>query len=219
MDSSIRVVVASAHDATRVGVRHALEKEGLEVCAEAVDAPGAIDAASREAPDCCLLGVKLAGDSLTAVREIRAGQPDTTIVMLADEEDPSHFLSCVRAGASGYLLKSMNPDRLAAALVDACDGAAAIPRRLVTSLVETGRTGSAGPPLGLPPNLEIKLSRRELEVLELIRGGESTAAIGARLSISPITARRHLSSIVEKLGVDDREAVVELLDSTPAQAS
>jgi len=218
MDSSIRVVVASAHDATRAGVRQALEKEGLEVCAEAVHAPGAIDATSREAPDCCLLAVKLAGDSLTAVKEIRARQPDTTIVMLADEEDPSHLLTCVRAGASGYLLNSMNPDRLASALLDACDGAAAIPRRLVTTLVEAMWMGSSGAPLGLSHELEMRLSSREREVLGLMQAGESTAAIAARLSISPVTVRRHLSSVVAKLGVDDREAVVELLESASGRS-
>ena len=219
MGKPVSVVVASEHGATRTGMRQALQQEGLEVCAEALDADDAIDAVERSDAGCCLLEVQLPGDALLAASEIKKRRPKTAVVMLADEPSPSELLSCVRAGAAGYLPKSVSLEGLAAALTDASLGAAAIPRRLMTSVLEAVRTGSAGVPLGLPSDVESRLSRREMDVLKLLPTGATTSTIAARLSISPVTVRRHVSSIVEKLGVDDREAAVELLTTTSAASS
>jgi DNA-binding NarL/FixJ family response regulator len=218
MAASIRVVVASAHDATRAGVRQALEAQGLAVCGEAVDAADAVEVVKRSSPDCCLLGVNLPGDALAAVAQIRTSQPQTSVVMLADDPNPRELLACIRMGATGYLPKSMNPDRLGPTIMDACNGGGAIPRRLVTSLVEAVRTGSVGLAMGLPPDVAGNLSRRELEVLDLLRSGETTGMIASLLSVSPVTVRRHVSSIVDKLGVADRQAAIELM-ATDASAS
>src|SRR5215211_5000061 len=75
MAPTIRVVVASAHDATRAGVRQALEEHGLAVCGEAVEAVGAVEVVKRSGSDCCLLGVNLPGDALAAVAQIRIKSP------------------------------------------------------------------------------------------------------------------------------------------------
>ena len=203
--------MASAHPAMRAGVRQALEGGGLEVCGEAADTANAVEIVNRSAPDCCLIEVDLPGDALAAVSSMRTATPETTIVMLADDPNPGELLTCIRAGAAGYLPKDMNPDRLAPMVEDACNKGAAIPRRLVSTLVDAVRTGLTTPELGLPPDVAGRLSRRELEILALLRQGETTAMIAALLAVSPVTVRRHISSIVGKLGVSDRQAAIEMV--------
>jgi DNA-binding NarL/FixJ family response regulator len=209
MASPLRVVVACAHVPMREGIRQALEGDGLDVCDEAADARNAVEMVRRSGPDCCLIEVDLPGDALVAVSKMRSASPQTTIVMLADDPNPGELLRCIRAGAAGYLAKGMNPDRLGAMVDDACSGGAAIPRRLVGTLVDAVRTGLSPPELGLPADVVGRLSRRELEILALLRQGESTGMIAASLSVSPVTVRRHVSSIVDKLGVTDRRAAIE----------
>jgi two-component system, NarL family, response regulator LiaR len=208
MTSRIRVVVALAHDATRAGVRGALEEHGVTVCGQAADAPGVVEAVGHSRPDCCLLGTNLPGETLTAVAQISRTNPQVTIIVLADDTNPRELLACIRTGAAGYLPTSMNPDRLGPTVMDACNGGAAIPRRLVGSLVEAVRTGYSGLTVGLPADVSAKMTRRELEVLEMLHSGATTGTIAAMLSISPVTVRRHVSSIVAKLGVADRQAAV-----------
>jgi DNA-binding NarL/FixJ family response regulator len=211
MASPIRVVVACAHVAMRAGIRQALEGDGVEVCGEAVDGVNAVETVDRSGPDCCLIEVDLPDDPLVAVSEMRTRSPTTTIVVLADDPNPAELLRCVRAGADGYLPKGMNPDRLGAMVHDACSGGAAIPRRLVGTLVDAVRTSLNAPELGLPADVAGRLSRRELEILALLRQGESTGMIAASLSVSPVTVRRHVSSIVDKLGVSNRQAAIEMI--------
>jgi DNA-binding NarL/FixJ family response regulator len=209
------VVIADDHAATRAGLRRALNGDGFSVCGEAADAEAAVREAERHGPDLCLLDVQMPGGGIAAAATIKARRPETTIVMLTEAENDVELLDAVRSGAAGYLLKEMAPDRLPDALKDACTGAPAIPRRLVGNLLEEMRRRPNGAHPRLPGRANTQLSRREWDVLELLRDGDGTGEIARRLSLSPVTVRRHLSSVVRKLEVPDRQAAVRLLEQVP----
>jgi DNA-binding NarL/FixJ family response regulator len=92
-------------------------------------------------------------------------------------------------------------------------GEAAIPRRLTARLVEEVRTQGRRRRIALAPGLRPELTSREWEVIELVRRGLSTDEAATRLYVSPVTVRRHISSVVRKLGVRDRDAALQLIDS------
>jgi DNA-binding NarL/FixJ family response regulator len=209
--SEPKVLVADDHAPTRAGVRIALAKGGFVVCAEVADASSAVAAAMRERPDICLLDIHMPGGGIVAAGEISSRLPGVAIVMLTVSRDDADLFDALRAGASGYLLKDIDPERLPLALEGVLAGEAALPRGLVTRLVEEFRTrgkskrrlaGVAGP----------GLTNREWDVLGLLREGLSTAEIATRLAIAPVTVRRHVSEILRKLRVSDRAAAVRLLD-------
>ena len=205
------MLVADDHLGLRTGTRIALEDGGFTVCAEAADGPGAVEAALRERPDVCLIDVVMPGGGIEAAARIAAALPDTAIVMLTVSDDEEHLFGAIRAGASGYLLKDMDPDRLPAALRGVLAGEAAFPRRLVTRVVEefSERQRRRVP---LPAGGRAELTGREWETLELLRAGNTTSATARRLGISEVTVRRHISEAVRKLRVPDRRAAMELLE-------
>lgn len=151
------------------------------------------------------------GSGLAAAWEIGARLPQVKIVMLTvSDEDPDLF-TALRAGADGYLLKTMNLARLPDALEGVCSGEAALPRMLVARLLERFRgyeprwrqSVAPGPPAQ-------RLTSREWEVVELLALGRSTAEIADTLTLSSSTVRVHIAAVVRKFGVADRAAVVEL---------
>jgi DNA-binding NarL/FixJ family response regulator len=211
-EGPVRVLVADDHAPTRDDVRRALEGDGgFLVCAEAADAAEAVQAAVREQPEICLLDVRMPGSGLAAAWEIGARLPETKIVMLTVSEEDADLFAALRAGAAGYLVKTMNLDRLPHALRGVIEGEAPIQRALVTRVLE--RFHAADPrrrSLVAPGELAERLTSREWEVLELLAQGRSTAEIARRLTLSKSAVRVHISAIVRKLGVEDRAAAAEL---------
>jgi DNA-binding NarL/FixJ family response regulator len=216
---SRRVLVADDHAAARAGVRMALEGTGFEICAEAADGRSAVEAAIRERPDVCLLDVHMpGGDGIEAAAEIAARLPGTAIVMLTVSADEDDLFAAIKAGAAGYLLKDVDPARLSAALEGVLAGEAAIPRRLVSRIVEElSERRRRRVPLLTSGGAE--LTDREWEILELLREGASTAEVAERLGISQVTVRRHVSSVLHKLRVPDRGTAFALLDRVRARAA
>lgn len=207
----LRVLIADDHPLVRDGVRDALIERGVEVCAEAADTATAVLAALRERPDVCLLDIDMPGNGIVAAREISERLPETAVVMLTVSDDEQDLLAAVRSGAVGYLLKDSDPDRLAFALHGVLSGEAALPRRLMARVLDHVRAGEARRRLGLRLPSAVTLTDREWEVLELMHDEMSTRDVAIRLSVSPVTVRRHLSSAVAKLGVDDRWAALALV--------
>ena len=134
-EAPIRTLLADGNGFVRVAVSSRLEGAGFEICAEAGDAHSAIAAAMREQPDLCLLDVALHGGGLAAIRALRAAAPLAAIVVLTDARNEELFLEAVRAGASGFLLKDMDPARIPHAVRDVVDGKTALPRSLVGLLL------------------------------------------------------------------------------------
>jgi DNA-binding NarL/FixJ family response regulator len=208
----IRVVIADDHPPTRAGVRSALERGGFVVCAEAADGNAAIEAARRERPDVCLLDIHMPGDGIRAAETIARELPETAVVMLTVSRSDADLFDALRVGACGYLLKDIDPARLPLALYGVLEGEAALPRRLVALLIEEFRERRRRRRIPLGGRRSVELTDREWEVLELMRDGLSTDEIAARLFISPVTVRTHVSAILRKLQVPTREAAVALLE-------
>jgi DNA-binding NarL/FixJ family response regulator len=201
------VVIADDHVPTRAGIRAALEGHGFEVIAETSTASGAVEAALRERPDICLLDIHMPGNGIAAAKQISAALPDTAIVMLSVSSTDEDLFDALRAGASGYLLKDIDPARLPKALGGVLDGEAAIPRRLAARIVEEFRRKAHH----RSPLRGVELTSREWEVLELLQQGLKTGEIAARLFISRGTVRTHIAAIVKKLHAPDRDGAIRLL--------
>jgi len=202
------VVVADDHPPTRAGVRMSLEEAGFVVCAEAATAAAAIDACLAHIPDVALLDVHMPGGGIAAARRISTALPQTAVVMLTVSRDDADLFEALRAGARGYLLKDIDPDRLGLALDGVLAGEAALPRNLVSRLMEEFRTRDER--TARPQGPLAKLTSREWDTLDLMRQGLSTAEIAERLYVSPVTVRTHVSAILRKLHVSDREAAIEI---------
>jgi two-component system nitrate/nitrite response regulator NarL len=207
-----RVLIADDHAPTRDDVRHALERDGeFDVCAEAADASEAVQAAVRERPDLCLLDIGMPGSGVGAAWEIKARLPDSKVVMLTVSEADSDLFAALRAGADGYLLKTMNLERLPHALAGVLDGEASIHRTLVPRLLERFQThGPRRRQLVPSHELASRLTSREWEVLELLAQGRSTSEIAGELVLSKSAVRVHIAALVKKLAVEDRAAAVAL---------
>lgn len=210
-----RVLIADDHPPTRMGVRYTLEQAGFEVCCEAPDARGAIEQALEHQPDVCLLDIHMPGSGIEAARVITRELAHTKVVMLTVSRDDDDLFDALRAGASGYLLKDMDPDRIPHALLGVLSGEAALPRTLLVRVMDEfrdrGRHRGRRRLLGRRGD---DLSDREWEVLEALHEGLDTATIAARLFVSPATVRSHVASILKKLRVPDRAAAIRLLDES-----
>jgi len=206
-----RVVIADEQPTVRASVRRLLERDGFAVCREASDADGAVEAALRERPDICLIGLLMPGNGIRATKRIATALPETAVVILSASESRDHLVGAIRAGAVGYLLKGANEEELGSILRGVLAGEAAIPRKLVAQLVRELQThGRRRAIVGGSGRAD--LTAREWEVMDLMCKGLDTAEIAERLCVSPVTVRRHISGILRKLGVTDREDAVALVE-------
>jgi two-component system, NarL family, nitrate/nitrite response regulator NarL len=206
-----RVLIADEHAATRLGVRLALEQDGFVVCAEADTGPRAVAAALDDPPDLCLVEVHVPGGGIEAVETIRSQLPATQVVMLSNFENDQDLFASLEAGASGYLMEGMSPARLGPALRDVLGGGAALPRALTGRLIEEFRARARRGQGGLVRRTARDLTSREWDVLDCLCEGLSTRRIAKRLFITETTVRRHVGSILKKLGVPTREAAVKIV--------
>ncbi len=188
-----RVLVVAAHPGMRAGIRALLERSGFEVCAEAGSAQRAAAAALRERPELCIVHGNIPGGGIAAVGLIKTRVPATAAVLLAPRADAEELIDALRAGAAGY---------------------AAIPRELLGALADEFRARGLRRRVNVPGRPVAELTRRQSEVLELLRRGLSTAEIAERLFISPVTVRRHVGLAMGKLAAGDRAAALRLLEES-----
>ncbi len=212
MSGAISVLVADDHARTRALVRQALESTGeFRVCAEASDTSSAVAAALAERPDVCLIDINMPGSGIAAAARITAALPETAVVMLTVSRQDEDLFDALRAGASGYLLKGMDEEAIGDSLHRVLKGEAPLPGSLVARLVEEFRDREHRR-VAVPQGAAARLTGREWDVLELMRNGATTAEISDRLFISPTTVRSHVSTILKKLGVPDRETAVKIFE-------
>ncbi len=206
---AIRVVISDDHARVRGQVRQALEADGCIVCAEGATAAEAVALTLEHRPDVSLLDIHMPGSGITAAREISAALPATVVVMLTQSDDDADLFGSLAAGATGYLLKNSSPRGLAAALRGVLAGEAAMPRGLVARILQEFQKPSSR---GLRKSAAAsKLSPREAEVMELLGQGLTTEQVANRLFVSPTTVRVHVSTVLRKLRVKDRESAFKAL--------
>lgn len=206
----IRVVIADDHTRMRGRVRAALEADGCVVCGEGATADEAIALAMENRPDVALLDIHMPDSGIRAAQAISSTLPETAVVMLTQSADDADLFDSLRAGAQGYLLKGGDPAALAPALRGVLAGEAAMDARLVSRILDEFRAPTKqrfrrGSPAAS------KLSAREWEVMELLAEGAPTEEVAQRLFLSPTTVRVHVSSVLRKLRVKDRESAFRLL--------
>ena len=205
------MLVADDDVRTRAMVLEALQSsDDFELCAEVMDADSAVAAAQHYRPDICLLDIRIPGGGIAVTAHITATLPTTAVVVLTESRHDDDLFDALRAGARGYLLKGLAGDEVIESLHRVMEGEAPIPGCLVARLVEEFRDRERRR-VRLPQGGTVLLTPREWDVLELLGSGASTSEIAQRLFVSTTTVRSHVSSILRKLRVTDRQAVVRLL--------
>jgi DNA-binding NarL/FixJ family response regulator len=154
--------------------------------------------------------MQLPGGALAVVEAIADRLPATKFVLLGDSAEERSVLAAVMAGASGYLDKDMAPARLLATVRGVLNGEAGLSRRTTHLVLEAFRSRERGRRLPSSPGQQ-PLTRREFETLEMLAAGLRTTEVAAALAISEVTVRRHVQSVVAKLGVADRTEAVAAL--------
>jgi DNA-binding NarL/FixJ family response regulator len=206
----ISVLVVDDQDLVRLGLRTLIESEdGLDFAGEAADGLAAVAAAKRIRPDVALMDIRMPGiDGIEATRRIIA-DPEldgTRIIVLTTFELDEYVFDAIRHGASGFLLKDTRPAELLNAIRLVAAGGAllspSVTRRVISEFAaRPARVPKPHPQLGT-------LTERELEIVGLVGEGLSNDEIAERLSVSPATARTHVSRAMIKLGARDRAQLV-----------
>jgi len=207
----IRVLLADDQHLVRAGFRALLEAEdGIDVVGEAATGRDAVALAKRQRPDVVLMDIRMPdGDGLWATEEIVRDPElaDTHIVIVTTFELDEYVAQAITAGASGFLVKDTEPVDLIRAVRVAAAGDALLSPGVTKRLLER----VAGGLRPAPPSTALDaLTEREREVLALVGQGLSNGEIGERLYLSPLTAKTHVSRIMQKLDARDRVHLVVL---------
>ena len=207
MTDPLTVLIVDDHPVVRQGLRVLLEvHDGLEVAGEAADGEAALTLATALTPDVILLDLKLPGlDGIAVLTELRARGIGARVLVLTSGNDPAQVSRAVQAGASGFLYKDVDPDALIRAIRAVNDGNLLLAPGAAGTLMpgpasaDGWRPGGHGPGGGLGA-----LTAREREVLDELARGRSNREIAHQLHVSEKTVKTHVSSVLAKLGVQDR---------------
>lgn len=206
-DRVIRVVVADDEELIREGLAAIVTSDsGLEVVGTAADGAAAVATVQRTSPDVVLMDVRMPGtDGIEATRQIVASAGHTRVLMLTTVELDDVVYEALRAGASGFLLKSVPRDQLWSGIraVDAGDAllAPSITRRLIEARLELG--------CGHRPEL-LTVTDRQADVVRLVARGLSNAEIAACLHLAESTVKGYVSEVLNRHGLRDRTQLVVL---------
>jgi len=172
----------------------------LEVVGKASDGAEALALVECCKPDVVLMDVRMPGmNGVAALRHLRASHPHLRVLMLTTFDDDDYLFAALKEGAAGYLLKSIDPDQLAATVRAVYRGEIALDTGVTRRVVEAALHGGASAAAPLE-----RLTARELEVLRLAAQGASNQEIAELLVLTPGTVKNHLSHIFDKLGARDR---------------
>lgn len=200
MPSSIRVLVADDHAIVRRGICALLATEpGIEVVGEAKDGREAVAEAQRLQPDVVLMDLVMPGmDGLEATHRITVEHPQVHILVLTSFSGDDKVFPAIKAGALGYLLKDSGPEELVQAIQQVHRGESSLHPTIARKLLRELAHPEARTPAATP------LTKREIEVLQLVAGGHSDRQIAFQLAISDATVRTHVSNILSKLSLNSR---------------
>ena len=196
-------MVVDDHDLFRSGLRRLLDNEpGLQVVADERRGDEAVERAAELRPDVVVMDVRMPGMSgIDATRALLEVSPETAVLMLTISESEDDVLNAVLAGALGYLLKDATLPQIVSAIHATSAGESIIAPRVAGALLARLRRHG---PAGRDGPIPAELSERELDVLRLLVAGSDTGQISRKLRLSPSTVKHHISSMLEKLGVENR---------------
>jgi DNA-binding NarL/FixJ family response regulator len=207
---SERIVIVDDHPLTRDALAALLTQQGFDVVGEAADGEEALAVTRKLQPDLVLLDLTMPGmDGLTALPKIREEAPACEVVVLTASDAEENLLGAIRAGASGYLLKTESPEQIATFLRGVVRGEAALSGGVAKRLLDRVREGGRFD--GIPDAITKVLSAREVEVLLLLDEHLGTDEVAQRLFISEHTVRSHVKGLLKKLGVSSRREALERL--------
>jgi len=203
-EDGLRVLIADDHALFRRGVRSLLSTvPGVEIVGEASDGESAVALTAELAPDLVLMDLQMPGlGGLAAIRAITEQSPTANVLVVTMFEDDDSVFAAMRAGARGYVLKDMDSDDFARAIVAVGRGEALFSRGIATRMM---RFFSEPRPSTRPFP---ELTESERGVLRLMATGANNAAIARELSLSPKTVRNYISNIFRKLQVADRAQAI-----------
>ena len=212
----ISVLVVDDHSLVRAGFRSILgDEDDIDVVGEAKDGAEALAAAARERPDVVLMDIRMpVMDGLEATRRIIADPRlgSTKVIVLTTFDLDEYVFGALKAGASAFLLKGVEPQALIDAVRTVAGGDALLEpgatRRLIEAYVSSQQQPTPPSPAGFP--LPSSITAREVEILRLIAAGWTNNEIAEHLFISPLTCKTHVSRILMKLEARDRTQLVVL---------
>lgn len=217
-----RLAIVDDHYLARESLIDLLADEpSIEVVGEAANGQEALTLCSTLQPDLVMMDVRMPEmDGLTATREIKQKYPRIAVLMLTMHENPDYLLEALKAGAAGYVLKDASQPEIVAAVKQVLGGESPLDPRLAARLLRrlAAESGSEKGSLREPKRKRAlqqseTLTARELEVIQLLKLGQTNPQIARNLYISTRTVKNHVEHIIMKLGVSDRtQAVVRALE-------
>ncbi|MBO3677815.1 response regulator transcription factor [Streptomyces sp. NEAU-YJ-81] len=207
----IRVLIADDEPMIRAGIRAVLTTDpDITVVAEAGDGHQAVELVHRHRPRVAVLDIRMPGTGgIEAAREIHRTAPATGVIMLTTFGEDDYILQALSGGATGFLIKSGEPEELIAGVRAVADGAAYLSPKVAARVVAHLASGGAGALADRRTAARERvgaLTAREREVLALLGGGLSNGQIARRLHVVEGTVKAHVSSILSRLGVENRAA-------------
>jgi two-component system nitrate/nitrite response regulator NarL len=203
---AIRILVVDDHTLFRRGLTALLSRDPrFDVIGDAADAGEAQRRAEELAPDLILLDNHLPGvNGVDALPALREAAPEARVLMLTVSEDEQDLATALRNGACGYLLKTMEGEALARAIVRAMRGESVVADEMTGKLVAAFRDSAAPVPAVGPTSPLAQLSPREQEILRGIARGASNKTIARELGIAETTVKIHVQHVLRKLDVASR---------------
>lgn len=202
MSEKITLILVDDHPIVRQGVRLYLDTQpDIQVLAEAGSGEEGIRLAERHTPDLIILDILMPGlGGIETARSLKRANPLLKIIALTSSEDEQHILAMVRAGASAYVLKDVEPRLLVEVIRKVAQGEVVIEPRIAALMVRSMQDESK--PTGAKVSAD--LTDREIEVLRLVANGFTNIEIANRLFLSDKTIKTHVSNILAKLQLSDR---------------
>jgi len=215
---TIRVLVADDQALIRGGFAALVRSaDDMTVAGEAIDGSDALRQARQERPDVVLMDIRMPGTDGISATQLITSDPelaDVKVLILTTFEADEHVLAALRAGASGFLGKSVEPPELLDAIRVVAQGDALLSPRATRGLIDRYLAQpSDGVPDSVDSSLDV-LTEREREVLALVARGLSNDDIAAQLYVSPLTAKTHVNRSMTKLGARDRAQLVVIAFQT-----
>lgn len=213
--TTTKIVIIDDHQLFREGVKRILDfEDSFEVIAEGDDGAEAVELYEKHQPDVLLMDINMPRmNGVEATEELLNKFPEAKVIMLSIHDDGSYVTHALKTGALGYMLKEMDADEIVEAIKIVSVGGSYLHPKVTYNLVEEFRRLSEREHKGAFQQNDIRrpyhlLTKRESEVLQLLTDGQSNRTIGETLFISEKTVKNHVSSILQKMGVNDRTQAV-----------